>query len=222
MGISIETLCKSYSDLYAGVIQDSLQFDFGINNPSFRIPYYSSKKTVCGKAFPCFGSDIENVNLYNDFTRIEMLNSMNSPSIQVISTNSDKKLAHYGDISALLASRNGAVGCLIDGYTRDLDIINNKTNMVIGSLGTHPADAYGKWGIVNFGLKVNLNREGEQISISPGDLVHMSIDGGVIIPFEIAEDVLKLAQIRKSKEDVLRTRLIHEDPEKLYEEIGRW
>lgn len=210
--------------LYAGVISDALQFDLKVNIKKHIAPspfLYNLKRnntTICGPAFTCLGG-VSTSTTNQDRFRIEMLESITPGCIQVIDPGAlYLEIAHYGDISALLAQKRGAAGCLIDGFTRDTTLLP-KRFVVASSKGAHPGDAFGQWEIKKHSVPV----EYCNITIHPGDFIHISKDGVIVIPKKNVNDVNKFAQDRAKKELYIRKRIKNEvNVLKIYDEESRW
>ncbi len=154
-------------DLYLGTISDAVQFDFDDKAGHYvRLPRITqANKGIAGPAFTCYAQAVKNVEDIKDNIRIDMLKAMPPGCIQLLGgCYNYKDIAHYGDISALLASKRGAVGCVLDGYTRDVDAIN-KMDFPVWGEGAHVADAFGKWQITDYQVPITI---GEKL-VHPGD-----------------------------------------------------
>lgn len=210
--------------LYAGVISDALQFDLGVNIEEHVAcsPYLyhagMDNIVICGPAFTCKGAAYTPETDQDRF-RIEMLQFITPGCIQVIDPGTvDYEVAHYGDISALLAQKQGAIGCLVDGFTRDVELLPENF-LVATSKGAHPCDAYGRWQITEHSVPVKYGN----LHIHPGDFIHISADGIVVIPWQYAWEVNKCAQERANRESQIRRRIYSEtNPLKIYDEEPRW
>ena len=156
----MQELAKRFKQLYAGVIYDAMAFDIGITRP-FVVspdikPLWRNRKPLVGPAFCCSGRVVPSGGSLNDTQRIKMLDAMSRGCVQVIDGGGDDGTAHFGDISALLARLHGAVGVVIDGYTRDARRIERQRFPLFAS-GTLPTDAYGRWEIVTYQVPIMLH-----------------------------------------------------------------
>ena len=118
-------IAKRYEALYNGVIYDSLVFDLQYDKNfvvSHRIKNRTHRGTYFGQAFTCAGKKVEDLGDLDDTVRIKMFDHFYNGCIQVIDTDSDRSVAHFGDISGKLAKKFGAKCAVIDGYTRDAGI----------------------------------------------------------------------------------------------------
>lgn len=220
---------KEFAGLYGGVVYDAMTFDLRVDY-SFVLarqigPAWGGAHggpTVFGPAFTCRGAYVRSSEHLDDLVRIEMFRHFYPGCVQLIDTGRDRRVAHFGDISGKLARKFGAVGAVIDGYTRDLRIIE-KDAFPVFCRGTMPVDAFGRWQIVEYETPVSLPGLDGDVVVRPGDCVFADADGVCVIRRGDVERVLECATARLEREDSIRRRLKETtDVESLYHEIGRW
>jgi len=140
----------------------------------------------------------------------------------VLDTGGDDSVAHYGDISGKLARRHGAVGVVIDGFTRDVRLLE-RDGFPVFCRGVQPIDAFGRWQIVEFQKPVHLPGLDGAVRVAPGDWIFADADGVLVLPAAEAEEICGLAERRQRQEDEVRERLESDtDVVSLYHEVGRW
>jgi regulator of RNase E activity RraA len=233
--ITAKELCMFLGALPAGPICDSLQQDFNLKFQSFSLPRNTIKSgnSICGPAFTSRGKITSKEDpLKYDKIRIDMLRSIKPGQIHVLSAYGDLDtslampvelsdkyaVAHFGDITALSLIQSGCIGSIIDGTTRDIDYIK-KLDYPISFRETHPKDSIGTWNLTSYGGTVTING----IEINDDSILHLSVDGVVVIPSDIAMDVLVRSIKRTEHENMVRKKMYENiDPEKIYREFGRW
>jgi 4-hydroxy-4-methyl-2-oxoglutarate aldolase len=221
-------LARRFARLYAGVVYDALRFDLNEKAP-FVVhraikPVYALRpgEVVCGPAFTCRGERVLDARHIDDTVRIRMFQSFGQGCVQVIDTGDDDSVAHFGDISGKLARKFGAVGAVIDGYTRDARIIE-EDRFPVFCRGTQPIDAYARWQIVEYQVDVTLAGPEGKVAVGPGDFVFGDPDGVIIIPEGKVEATCKHAEERLEREQMVRRELAStSDVQALYDRIGRW
>lgn len=221
------TLRQRYERLYAGLVYDAMTFD--VRYPEPFVVHHAlgalgapSDQVVCGPAFTCRGEPVRSSEHINDLVRIEMFRSFTPGCVQVIDTGGDESVAHFGDISGKLAREHGAVGAVIDGYTRDVRILL-RDGFPVFCRGAQPIDAFGRWQIVEYQQPVWLPGVDGRVRVRPGDWMFAEADGVLVVPAELAERVCGLAEQRLEQEDEVRRRLTGTaDIVSLYHEVGRW
>lgn len=222
----LKDFAHRYEKLYSGVIYDSLIFDLEYDKPfvvSHRIKNRTSTGTYFGRAFTCAGAKVDDLAELDDSVRIKMFDHFYDGCIQVIDTGNDRTVAHFGDISGKLARKFGAKCAVIDGYTRDADILRQDDYSVF-CRNTTPIDAFERWQIVDYQCNISLPAmNGGSISVSPNDFLFCDGDGVLVIENSIAQEVLKLAEERNAREDMVRKEILNtNDIQELYNRIGRW
>ena len=216
-----QKLKELYKPLYCGLIYDVMKFDLNMDNfviPKSAgpiIPTWDFKGYVFGKAFTAVGSKTPNP----DETIIrDMIDDLEHDSVYVLQAN-DNSRAHFGDITARFLKRAGVQGAVIQGWTRDIELIENE-NFKIWCKGVQPQDSFDIWHIVDYKCPVVIGN----IFITPQDYIYADRDGILVIPGDLVYKIGELAHIRKNKEDKIRniiatTNMTGTEIEK---EIGRW
>jgi len=222
------TLRERFERLYSGVIYDAMCFDlhhphpFVVHRDIKPIVRLGPRQVLFGVALTCRGELVRESAHIDDTVRLRMFQAFMPGCVQVIDTGGDDTVAHFGDISGKLARRAGAVGAVIDGYTRDARMLE-EDQFPVFCRGTQPIDAFGRWQIVAYETPVTLSGIEGPVPVQPADYVFGDPDGVLVIPRVLAERVCTLAEHRLEREDEVRRRL-HADTDvmALYQEIGRW
>lgn len=221
-------LHERFRRLYLGVVYDALRFDLNEREP-FVVhreikPIYPlrAEEVVCGPAFTCRGERVLDPAHLDDAVRIRMFQGFTPGCVQVIDTGNDDAVAHFGDISGKLARKFGAVGAVIDGYSRDARIIE-QDRFPVFCRGTQPTDAYGKWQIVEYQVPVQLSGPEGRVRVNPGDWLYGDPDGVIVIRAAQVAEVCRLAEVRVERENRVRHELREStDIQALYDRVGRW
>lgn len=221
------TLQERYARLYGGLVYDAMAFDVGHRHPfvvhrdvANRWPLGDT--VVCGPAFTCRGERVRDAAHVDDLVRIEMFRAFTPGCVQVIDTGGDDTVAHFGDISGRIARAHGAVGAVIDGYTRDVRLLERDAFPVF-CRGVQPIDAFGRWQIVEYQRPVQLAGLEGPVRIAPGDWIFADADGVMAIPESLTEDVCAFAEKRMAQEEAVRQRVSGAaDVMAVYHEVGRW
>jgi regulator of RNase E activity RraA len=221
-------LRERFLRLYLGVVYDALRFDVNEREPfvlhrAIKPSYpLRAEESVFGPAFTCRGERVLDPAHVDDAVRIRMFQSFTAGCVQVIDAGGDDSVAHFGDISGKLARKFGAVGAVIDGYTRDARILEHDRFPVF-CRGTQPTDAYGKWQIVEYQVPVLVAGSEGRVRIAPGDYVYGDGDGVIVIRADRVNEVCRLAEARVERENLVRRELRETtDIQALYDRIGRW
>lgn len=117
------------------------------------------------------------------------------PGLVVVVDADDHRIgATIGGLVALAFKQAGAAGFVTDGGVRDCDEIDAMDLPCIARFVT-PRSAKGLWSVVAIARAVTLPGQcGEPVWIEPGDIVCSDADGVVIVPANLAAEVLSDAK----------------------------
>ena len=229
-------LCERLEKLYAGVVSDGLTklFDRQVDEDRHcnrvvnldNLDYTTPGKIICGPAFNTWGRFVKSEQEAKELDpiRIEMLEHVPEGSVQVLDigiglpSNYGWEVAHFGDITAITLSDAGCKGTITNGRTRDVDLIVNLNYSLIHK-GVSPVDAVGHWMSSGYGDRT---LQFFNISVAPGDILHVSSDGIIIIHEDELEEVCHYAEEIAGKESSVRRDLTNYSPMDVYNKHGRW
>jgi 4-hydroxy-4-methyl-2-oxoglutarate aldolase len=201
--------------LYTGVVADVL--DAGGRRDQF-LPAHIRPVTlsmkVAGPAFPGLGQSTDDVTHNDTEKRLAMLESAKPGSVSVWSCGGHTGSAHWGEIMTRSVMERGCVGAVVDGGLRDTEFVLQLGFPVFCRFRS-PASSIGRWDIVDWDCDITIG----ETSIRPGDWVFGDVDGVVVIPADILEDVLADAESKATKEGLMRAELDRGDP--ITEVFGR-
>lgn len=105
-----------------------------------------------------------------------------------ICTGASPDFALWGELMSAAAKNRGAVGAVVDGYSRDTHGILQQ-NFPCFSHGRYAKDQRPRGKVIDFRCSIQLGG----VTVRPGDLVLGDIDGVCIVPREIEEIVITQA-----------------------------
>jgi len=128
------------------------------------------------------------------------------------------EIALMGELSAAALKLKGVRGYLVDGGTRDIDMILELGFPVFCSFAT-PADIGARWIPDAFGAPVTIGA----VTIATGDYVLADADGAVAIPQGIAEAVVTRTEEVVGTENAVRSAILAGmDPQAAYLKFGKF
>ncbi len=223
----LQELIDRYRQLYAGVIYDAMSSTPGYSSPFVvdraigkvagpRCPLVGPTFTVRGRQY----SRADGEDLGNRAAR--MFGEVPPGAVLVLDTGGDQVVAHFGDVSALLALQAEAAGCVIDGYTRDVERIEGMA-FPLFARGATPQDALSDWGIVEWGCPLSLPGTAGAVQVQPGDIMFADRDGVMVIPHGMAWGVLEAAEARaRNEQEIIRAIKAGESALAVHERLGKW
>lgn len=128
--------------------------------------------------------------------------------VVVTSTNGARECGYWGSNNSLAIQAEGAVGIVTDGYARDTDEIIMQKNPV-ACRGIGRTIIPGRVELLDTNVPVGCGG----VMVRPGDIVGCDWDGVVVVPVDVAEDVLCIAA-RIAVDDKKGRR-------RLYERLGK-
>ena len=114
--------------------------------------------------------------------------------------------------------RAGAAGTIVSGVTRDIEAVN-RLGYPVFSMGYSCADIRGISNLESHNKPVKI----KGVTICPGNLIFGDINGIVVIPKNIEEEVLqKAADTIRLEKNILDRVLGNEDAFDIYKQVGEF
>jgi regulator of RNase E activity RraA len=212
-----EELCDRYAALYPGAITDVLD-DRGYTDQTLSadIDPVTKDMTMAGIAYPCRGRPNRSVDEDENIRNIlKMLRDAPEQAVVTYETNATDS-SQLGELSVECLLARNCRGAVLDGGVRDLSYILENDFPVFTSFRT-PADAVPRWEILEWDTTAVVGG----VEVSPGDVVVGDIDGVVVVPEEIAVDVLEEAEALADTENNVRATVREGgDPVAAYDQYG--
>jgi regulator of RNase E activity RraA len=159
-------------------------------------PLDSSSK-IAGRAMPVVVTDVYGPPKKPFGLLTEALDQLQVGEIYVASKTS-QPVAHWGEILTATAQQRGAAGAVVDGYYRDTRAILGREFPLWG-WGSHGADSSIRSVVSSFRVPIKI----DGVMVSPGDLIVADIDGVVVVPQDIEDDVLRIALEKVAAENAV-------------------
>lgn len=130
----------------------------------------------------------------------------------------DRTVAHMGELSGETLKRKDVLGCVVDGYTRDVKFLLDM-GFQTWARGFTPRDIVGYWLPAGFDVPITI----DPVVIHPGDFLLADRDGAVRIPREIVEEIIGEAEAAVSTENSVRKAILEGmDPQQAYLRFGKF
>jgi 4-hydroxy-4-methyl-2-oxoglutarate aldolase len=157
---------------------------------------------VVGRAMPVLEADLERPPQPGEKPFGLMFESLDDlkPNEVYLVTGGSPTYSLWGELMSTRAMKLGAAGCVSNGPTRDTKGIL-ELNFPTFSTGRYAQDQRPRGEVVDFRVPVAIGR----VRIAPGDIVFGDVDGVVIVPREIEQDVLAAALEKVDAENKVRT-----------------
>jgi len=116
-----------------------------------------------------------------------------------IATGGTKRCAYWGELLTATARTRKAVGAVLDGWHRDTPQVLEQ-NWPVFSCGCYAQDSSVRTQVVDFRCPIEIG----QVTIGDGDIIFGDIDGVLVIPKAIAEEVVVKSLEKASGEKLVR------------------
>jgi regulator of RNase E activity RraA len=121
--------------------------------------------------------------------------------VVVVATGGNRSAACWGELMSNAARARGAVGAVVDGAIRDVPkILEISPPFQVFASSFTPADSKGRVEFSDKQVEVVCG----DVRVRPGDIVFGDFDGVVVIPKEVAEEVVKEAEDKVRRESEFR------------------
>lgn len=195
---SQSTLTLVRQKLYTAVLGDVLD-QLGRTQqflPPTLTPLIPSAEIV-GRAMPALVNDVYGPQTNPFGLLTEALDQLGKDDIY-ISSSITQPVAQWGEILTATAQQRGAVGAVVNGYYRDTRQILERQFPVWG-LGSYGADSFIRSAVSDFRVPIMIG----SVRVSPGDLIVADIDGVVVVPKDVEDDVIDKALEKVSAENIV-------------------
>lgn len=116
-----------------------------------------------------------------------------------IATGGSKRCAYWGELLTATSRTRGAVGAVLNGWHRDTPQVLEQ-NWPVFSCGCYAQDSSVRTQVVDFRCDIEIG----QVTIHDGDLIFGDVDGVLVIPAQIADEVIEKALEKAAGEKHVR------------------
>lgn len=199
-----ELFATMKQELYTAVCCDVMD-SFGYREQAMRhnIRPVSDDMVVIGRAKTMLAADIQKVYANPYEKEIAALDSVIEGEVVVVDTNESTYSAIWGELLSTATSMRGGRGAVVDGLSRDIWKIR-MMNFPLFAVGYRPFDSQGRSYIFDYDCTIKCGA----VKVEPNDLIFGDIDGVIVIPHKIAEDVINAARKKVFKENLTRKELL--------------
>jgi 4-hydroxy-4-methyl-2-oxoglutarate aldolase len=216
-GESLGSIAARFDALYTGAITDVLDRRGFLQQtlPPTLAPLEPGMR-LAGPAFTVEGRPRPGAD-YDESIRgtLAMLGSAPAGHVVVYQTN-DSENAHLGELSVVSLASRGAVGAVIDGGCRDVELILRE-GFPVFARHTTPQDCTRRWEVTATEVPIEIG----SVEIAPGDYIVADRDGIAVIPSGVRDAVLEEAEAKVATENEIRDAIrAGERPLAAYERYG--
>lgn len=201
-GIPMDELCARYRRLYTPAVADALD-ERGLWHQIIdrRIQPLTLAMKVAGPAFTMLGRPERSTDR-SIRKGVKAVDAVRPHTVVVMDCSGEEITGHWGELLTNGTLVRGGTGAVVDGGVRDTAAILELDFPVFCKFRS-PADAKGRWNVVDFDCPVVLGG----VPVRPGDFIVGDADGVVVVPSELAVEVLLEAEAVVNEENEVRRRV---------------
>ncbi len=203
--------------LYSGILCDVLD-GMGYRNQSIGMVMKPllDETVIFGPAFTSIGTEVYSMPENPLIAQCRVVDQLKEGEVYILKTRGAYNCAVFGELFATAVQKKGGSGVLLDGMARDMKELK-KMQFPLFYRGTDPKTSKGRCEINECQVPVEI----EGVTIFPGDYIFGDMDGIVVIPKALAEEVFDRALETIEKENQVRNGLANgQSLEYVYTEIG--
>ncbi len=193
----VENMARYRRELFSAVIGDVMDL-LGYNHQFLppEIQPLRDDMVVCGRAMPVLEADDDGGEGPGRATDVLnrpfglMLRALDDlqPGEVYICSGASPRYALWGELMSTAARNSGAVGAVVNGYSRDTRGIL-ALDFTTFSMGRYAQDQRPRGKVIDFRCRIRFG----EVMIAPGDLVFGDLDGVCVVPRAIEAEVMAKA-----------------------------
>ena len=219
MAMDEAEITRRLNACYTGIVHDVMRA-MGLKN--FTLPVelrpILPEASLAGPIFTIEGRVDAAADAHQTLVEWTGLLSKTKPGHIWVSQPNDRTVAHMGELSAETLKGKGVLGCLVDGYVRDVNFLL-EMRFQTWSRGFTPRDIVGYWLPTAFDEPIVIG----DVTCKPGDFLLADRDGAICIARDIVQSVVEQAETAMSTENNVRKAILQgTDPQEAYLRFGKF
>lgn len=202
-GADTRELLTILESLYSAVVSDVLDaLGFRHQALANHVRPLSDSRKVCGRVFTARAVPVAKIPAEPYKLQIAAVDALTEGDVLVVDGQETQSCAFWGELLTTACVQKAVRGVVMTACTRDMWKINELGFPVFG-VGYHPADDNGRLEVVEVGQPITI----AGVKTKPGDWLIGDEDGVVVIPIEVAPEVIRRARQKVSGENLVRDAL---------------
>lgn len=186
--------------LYSAVLCDALD-GIGLRRQSPRLSFrpMTGVDVLVGRCKTTLWADMAFEDPHPYDLELQAVDSCKPGEVFIASAAGSMRSGIWGELLSTAARNAGCVGAIIDGAVRD---IRKMTAMKfpVFARATCVYDSLNRQRVIDVDVPITI----DEVRFSPGDLVFADVDGVVVVPQKVEEEVLQRAWKKVHEENVTR------------------
>lgn len=194
------TLEMMRREFYSAVLADALDsMGFKHQSPRLALPPLTGTNKIIGRCKTTLWTDMAHVDPNPYELELIAVDSCKPDDIVIAAAGGSMRSGIWGELLSTAARNSGCIGAVVDGAVRDVAKMT-KMNFPIFARGTIVYDSQNRQRVVDIDVPVEI----DGVRFCPGDLVIADVDGVVVVPQEVEEEVVRRAWAKVFAENITR------------------
>lgn len=163
------------------------------------VPITMPDVTLIGRAKTSLWADMAHVDPEPYKLELAAVDSCKPDDVLICAASGSNRSGIWGELLTSASRNTGCVGVIVDGAVRDVAKMK-AMNFPVFARGTNPYDSKDRQRVIDIDVRIEL----DEIAIHPGDLIAADIDGVVIVPAKVEEQVVRAAWEKAHAENRVR------------------
>jgi 4-hydroxy-4-methyl-2-oxoglutarate aldolase len=189
-----------YAAVFSDVL-DELGYRFQVISPTSNIRPLKDEYVAAGRAATMLNADDDRMDEPYDLA-IKCMGNLKQDSIILTTANTHLDMGIMGELSATALRARGCRGAIVNGYTRDVRKLK-EMNFPTFAWGSSAIDTTGRARVVDYNIPITVGG----VKIFPEDLIFCDLDGIVVIPKKVEDEVISKTLLLIKTESMVREEL---------------
>jgi regulator of RNase E activity RraA len=194
------TLAQMREVFYSAVVCDALDA-LGYPHQSPRVPLapLTTSGVLIGRCKTTLWADMAHADPSPYELELKAVDTCQPDDVLIVAAGGTFRSGLWGELLSTAARRSGCVGAIVDGAVRDRAKMT-QMGFPIWARGTCLYDSKDRNRVIDIDVPVEI----DGVRFVPGDLVVADIDGVVVIPCAVEEQVIQHAWNKVNDENIVR------------------
>jgi regulator of RNase E activity RraA len=194
------TLAMMRGCFYSAVVCDALDA-IGLKQQSPRVPLkpMTVEGVLVGRAKTTLWADMAHEDPKPYELELIAVDTARPDDVLIAAAGGTMRSGLWGELLSTAARRSGCVGVIVDGAVRDVAQMRQMA-FPVWARGTSIYDSKDRNRVIDVDVPVEI----DGVIFSPGDLVVADLDGVVVVPRNVEEEVVRRAWEKVHAENIVR------------------
>ncbi|MCF6310857.1 MAG: RraA family protein [Verrucomicrobiales bacterium] len=195
-----DDLVKRCEPLFSAVIADALDaLGYRHQSPRIQLLPLTGVPKLVGRCKTTLWADIAHEDPHTYDLELKAVDSCRVGDVLIAAANGSMRSGIWGELLSTAARNAECVGAIVDGAVRDVQQMTQMGFRVFAR-GTCVYDSLNRQKVIEFDVPVEI----EGVCFNPGDLVLADVDGVVVVPQEVEQQVIGMALEKVNSENEVR------------------